>query len=97
MALEDAAVLGKCLRDILDIEVAFATFQKLRQARVKTVIQQARRNGNRKIPHPVMGWMRDLTLPFFLKLAARAATQIYTYKVSWDRKVGMQLTEKLLP
>ena len=87
MALEDAVVLGKCLRDIPDVEIAFATFQKLRQARVEAVIQQARRNGSRKIPHPVMGWVRDLMLPFFLRLGTRAATQTYAYKVAWDNEV----------
>lgn len=87
MALEDAAVLGKCLRDIADLEEAFATFQNLRKARVEAVIQQARRNGSRKVPHPVMGWIRDLALPLFLKMGVREAARTYTYEVAWDEKV----------
>ena len=90
MALEDAAVLGKCLRDLPDSERAFAAFQSLRKARVEAVVQQARRNGSRKIPHPVMGWVRDLALPFFLKLGMREAAQMYSYKVVWDQKVRVQ-------
>ena len=90
VALEDAAVLGKCLRDVTDLQEAFATFQALRRARVEAVAQQARRNGSRKIPHPVTGWVRDLALPLFLKLGAREATQMYSYKVVWDEKVRAQ-------
>lgn len=93
MALEDAAVLGKCLRDVTDTEHAFATFQGLRRARVEAVVQQARRNGSRKVPHPVLGWVRDLTLPLFLKMAARAAAKsdrqdVNSYKVEWEEKVA---------
>lgn len=90
MALEDAAVLGKCLRDLPDLERAFAAFQSMRQVRVEAVLQQARRNGSRKIPHPVMGWFRDLMLPFFLKSGAQEATRLYGYRVAWNEKVGEQ-------
>lgn len=88
IALEDAVVLGKCLRDIADLEKAFATFQGLRKARVEQVVRQARRNSNRKIPHPIMGRILDLLLPFFLKAGARAAAQAYSYRVAWDAGVG---------
>lgn len=93
MALEDAGVLGKCLRDVADTAQAFATFQGLRQARVEAVVQQARRNGSRKVPHPVMGWVRDLMLPHFLKMVARAAARgdgqdINAYRVAWEEKVA---------
>lgn len=90
MALEDAAVLGKCLRDLPDSEGAFAAFQSLRKARVEAVVRQSRRNGSRKIPHPVMGWVRDLSLPLFLKLGVREATRLYSHKVAWDEKVRAQ-------
>lgn len=97
MALEDAAVLGKCLRDLPDPEGAFAAFQSLRQARVEAVVRQARRNGSRKIPHPVMGWVRDLALPLFLKLGVREVTQTYAYKIAWDEKVSVQEHSRIVP
>lgn len=92
MALEDAAVLGKCLRDLPGSEEAFAAFQNLRKARVEAVVEQARRNGSRKIPHPVMGWVRDLALPFFLKSGMQEATRTYGYKIAWDEEVKQQNT-----
>ena len=87
MALEDAVVLGKCLRDVAEVEKAFAAFQSLRKARVEQVVREARRNSNRKIPHPIMGWVLDLLLPTFLKAGAHMAEQGYAYEVSWDEPV----------
>jgi 2-polyprenyl-6-methoxyphenol hydroxylase-like FAD-dependent oxidoreductase len=87
MALEDAMVLGKCLRDIADSEKAFATFQGLRKTRVEALIGQARRNGSRKIPNPVMGFIRDVMLPQFLKVGAKGTHQTYAYKVNWSEKI----------
>lgn len=93
VALEDAAVLGKCLRDVADTALAFAAFENLRRARVEALVRQARRNGSRKVPHPVTGWLRDLTLPLFLKLAARAAAKgggrdVNAYQVVWKGRVA---------
>jgi 2-polyprenyl-6-methoxyphenol hydroxylase-like FAD-dependent oxidoreductase len=88
MALEDAIVLGKCLRDIESVEQAFATFQSLRKARVENIIQAARRNGNRKIPNLVIGFVRDLMLPQFLKMGAKGAHQTYAYRVNWTETVA---------
>ena len=90
MALEDAAVLGKCLRDVPETETAFATFQRLRQARVEGVIRQSRGNGVRSVPRPVTSWARDLALPLLLKLGTRAASRTYAYEVAWDEQVRVQ-------
>lgn len=87
LALEDAIVLGKCLRDVADVAQAFTTFQNLRKARVEAAVRQARRSGSRKIPHPVMGRFRDLMLPLFLKVAASSAEKGYAYKVDWGERV----------
>jgi 2-polyprenyl-6-methoxyphenol hydroxylase-like FAD-dependent oxidoreductase len=88
LALEDAIILGKCLRDIQNTERAFATFQGLRKARVEAIIQQARRNGSRKIPGPVMGLIRDAMLPQFLKMGLKANEQAYGYKVNWAETIA---------
>lgn len=84
LALEDAAVLAKCLRDIRGLEPALAAFQRLRKGRVEQVVRQSRRNGDLKIPHPVMGRVRDLLMPVFLRAAERAAQPIYGYTVDWE-------------
>jgi 2-polyprenyl-6-methoxyphenol hydroxylase-like FAD-dependent oxidoreductase len=88
LALEDAVVLARCLRDIPDLEWVFATYQGLRIERVETLVRQARRIGDRKIPGPVAGWFRDLLLPLFLKAGANSMNWVYSYKVDWDEKVA---------
>jgi len=88
MALEDAIVLAKCLRDIGEIERAFETFEKIRKERVERAVKQARRTGNQKSPGNAFGRaVRDLILPFFLKQGVKQVQWIYEYRVDWDEKV----------
>ena len=84
LALEDAIVLAKCLRDEANFEMAFARFQHERKARVDMIVQQARRNGDRKVPNPLMGFVMDLLLPTFLKAATSGIDQMYGYHVNWN-------------
>ena len=48
LAIEDAIVLAKCLRDIPDTAAAFAAFKKLRQDRVERVVKHGKRSGDGK-------------------------------------------------
>ncbi len=50
LALEDAFVLAKCLRDLRDPARAFATFEELRRERVEPIVKQSRRTGEQKAP-----------------------------------------------
>ena len=50
MAIEDAVVLAKCLRDIPDTAAAFASFKKLRRERVERVVKHGKRSGDGKAP-----------------------------------------------
>jgi 2-polyprenyl-6-methoxyphenol hydroxylase-like FAD-dependent oxidoreductase len=88
LALEDAIVLAKCLRDAPKLEQAFSSFQSQRKARVDLIVRQARRNGDRKVPNPFVGWMMDLMLPTFLKAATSGIDQMYGYHVDWNRTVS---------
>ncbi len=90
MAIEDAIVLAKCLRDIPDTERAFAAYERLRRERVEKVVAYSRRIGQSKaISNPVARWLRDQIMPFALKHFANAASHasLYTYHVDWDEKV----------
>lgn len=88
LALEDAIVLAQCLRDIPSLEQAFAAFQRLRKARVETLIKQARRMGSRKTPPAVMGWFRDLLLPVFLKGSTSQLAPVYSYRLNWNERIA---------
>jgi 2-polyprenyl-6-methoxyphenol hydroxylase-like FAD-dependent oxidoreductase len=93
LALEDAFVVARCLRDIPDRSSAFAEFERLRRPRVDPVVRFARQTAQRKAPS---GWLgrkvRDLVLPVFLRKGAQAAQALYQYPLDWDSPVrGIRL------
>jgi 2-polyprenyl-6-methoxyphenol hydroxylase-like FAD-dependent oxidoreductase len=84
LALEDAIVLAKCLRDIPDLERAFTVFESHRRPRVEKLVREARRQGGRKAAaNPLSRRVRDLVLPFFLELGMRSLRDVYRYRVDW--------------
>jgi len=88
-ALEDAIVLARCLRDLPDVEGAFAAFERLRKDRVERIVAGARRTGNQEVPSNALTRSpRDLVLPFFLKMGVKDTERIYSYRVDWDEKVA---------
>lgn len=90
LALEDAAVLAKCLRDSSSLEEAFSRYVSLRRERVEKTAVWARRFGNGKtVTNPIGVWMRDLMMPFFLKFSANptALDWVYDYSIDWDMPV----------
>jgi FAD-dependent urate hydroxylase len=90
LAMEDALVVAKCLRDLPDTEQALAAYERLRRERAEKVVAYSHRIGRSKaISNPVGVWIRDLVLPFALKRFANptAHAWIYTYHVDWDDKV----------
>lgn len=85
LALEDAMVLARCLRDTGDPDRAFAMLVRERAARVADVVEQSRRNSSRKTPSSPLGrWLRDRALPLFLRMGASAQHRAYAYRVTWD-------------
>ncbi|PCC73547.1 2-polyprenyl-6-methoxyphenol hydroxylase [Nannocystis exedens] len=85
LALEDALVLARCLRDATSPQAAFAGFEQERRARVEAVVRQARKNGDGKAPAgPVAAWFRDRMLPLFLRAGAAAQARFYEHRVEWS-------------
>jgi 2-polyprenyl-6-methoxyphenol hydroxylase-like FAD-dependent oxidoreductase len=90
MALEDAIVLAKCLRDIPELKQAFATYEQLRRERTEKMFELGERSDSGKFMiSPIQQWYRDLTIPIFLKLFAnpKASDWIYSYRVDWGMPV----------
>lgn len=86
MALEDAAVLAKCLGDIPDLEQAFETFEQLRRERTAKMFEFGQQGDSGKfVTGRVQQWARDLVTPIFLKLFAnpKASDWVYSYRVDW--------------
>jgi FAD-dependent urate hydroxylase len=85
MAIEDAVVLAKCLRDVPDVDQAFGAYERSRRQRVERVVAQGRRNGQLKS----LGLVTRLLLPIFFKLRRPDdLSWLYDYRVEWDEVVA---------
>jgi FAD-dependent urate hydroxylase len=87
LAMEDALVLARCLRDLQDTGRAFAAYERLRRRRAERIVAYSHRIGRSKtISNPIGVWIRDLVLPLALRRFANPAAHawIYTYHVDWD-------------
>ena len=90
LAMEDAIVLAKSLRDIPEWEQAFATYERLRRERVERVVQYARSLGSwRVMTNAFQVWFWELLMPLFLKRSANptALDWLYSYQVDWGAPV----------
>ncbi|MDF5754360.1 FAD-dependent monooxygenase [Spongiactinospora sp. TRM90649] len=88
MAIEDAVVLAKCLRDATDFGAAFAAYERLRRERVERVVAQGRRTDGWKTPGPLTRIPRDLIMSLAMKRMARTGHDpnhwIYEHHIDWD-------------
>ena len=87
LALEDAIVLAKCLRDLPGHHDAFTAYQRLRQPRAERMVAYAQQiNKHKRIStSPLAVRMRDAVVPLFLRKAASDTTNrwIYDYRIDW--------------
>ena len=90
LAIEDAIVLAKCLRDCDDVALAFATYERLRRPRVERVVAYSARIGQSKTVGPVGRWIRDLVMPLALRLFANPSAHawLYAYHIDWSERVA---------
>lgn len=90
MAIEDAVVLGQCLREVRSTRDAFATFERLRRTRVEKVVAQGKRNGSGKAPGLVGAMMRDLFMPVMARQMEKKNLLgwITDHRIVWDDKVA---------
>jgi FAD-dependent urate hydroxylase len=91
MAIEDAIVLARCLRDLLDIQQAFGAYEKLRRRRVERIVAHGARTSNSKAAGPVGRVLRDLMMPFLLKRVANGGSLawMHDYHIDWNEKVAI--------
>ncbi|HEU4397881.1 MAG TPA: FAD-dependent monooxygenase [Actinomycetota bacterium] len=85
LAVEDAVVVAKCLRDLPDAQQAFARFEALRRPRVERIIKVAARINSNKTAGPVARVVRDAVLPVILRLTtnSKQVNQQYRYHIDW--------------
>lgn len=92
LAIEDAVVLGRSLRDIGDPGEAFARFEQIRRPRVEKIIRWAERVNSSKAAGPIGRRVRDTVLPLALRLSTRGSAheQTYGHRVEWDGGAATQ-------
>jgi FAD-dependent urate hydroxylase len=90
MAIEDAVVLARCLRDLPDTRRAFAAYEKLRRGRVERIVAHGARTSNSKAAGPVGRVLRDLMMPAILKRVANGGSLawMHDYHIDWNEKVA---------
>jgi 2-polyprenyl-6-methoxyphenol hydroxylase-like FAD-dependent oxidoreductase len=89
LAMEDALVLARCLRDVEAPELAFRTYEGLRRPRVGAILQQARRNGSGKALEGALAvWLRDQVLRLALRFGGAAQSRSYAHREEWEARVG---------
>ena len=88
MAIEDAVVLGKCLRDSGDLPSAFVAFEHLRRSRVERIVANGARSSSAKTPGRVGRMLRDLLMPVVFRylVTEKAMAWMYTHHIDWDAR-----------
>ncbi|HXJ83930.1 MAG TPA: NAD(P)/FAD-dependent oxidoreductase [Candidatus Methylomirabilis sp.] len=94
LAMEDAVMLARCLRDTPDHGHAFTMYQRLRQARVQKVYHDAKRVNASKAAGPIGRVLRDLLMPLVAKRMANpeALRWLHGYHIEFDRTVSGDLS-----
>jgi 2-polyprenyl-6-methoxyphenol hydroxylase-like FAD-dependent oxidoreductase len=80
MAVEDAVVLARCLREAPDARQAFAAYEGRRRARVERVVKYSARIGSSKVAGPIGRVLRDLVMPLVLRRYAGSAAHAWLYQ-----------------
>ncbi|MGH2550645.1 MAG: FAD-dependent monooxygenase, partial [Thermomicrobiales bacterium] len=88
LAIEDAVVLAKCLRDCPSPRDAFATFEHLRRERVEKIVAAGAKTAAYKAPNRIGRFMRDLMMPMFLKRQSSGGDEsmesVFRYHIDWN-------------
>jgi 2-polyprenyl-6-methoxyphenol hydroxylase-like FAD-dependent oxidoreductase len=89
MAIEDGVVLAKCLRDMPRVEQAFATFERIRRARVERIVAQGARSSSTKAAGRIGRAVRDLALPFVFRFLVTEKSQawMYDHHIDWESRL----------
>jgi 2-polyprenyl-6-methoxyphenol hydroxylase-like FAD-dependent oxidoreductase len=85
LAIEDAVLLAKCLRDHPSPTAAVSAFETLRQPRTARMLKAAGANLDAKVAGPLAARARDIMMPFFFKrFAEKGSAWMYDYDIDWN-------------
>jgi hypothetical protein len=89
MALEDAGILAKCLRDLPELNDALTMYERMRRERAAKIYALGKQGDSGKhMVRPMQQRIRDLMMPIVFRFFAtpRSVDWVYTYRVNWDAK-----------
>jgi 2-polyprenyl-6-methoxyphenol hydroxylase-like FAD-dependent oxidoreductase len=88
MAIEDAIVLARALRDSPSIPAAFAAYERLRRERVERIVAWGARGSSDKIPGRFGRLARDVALGLLFRyvVTEKSLGWMYDYRVDWDER-----------
>jgi FAD-dependent urate hydroxylase len=89
MALEDAVVLGQCVRDVAEPDRAFAAFHRARKERVARVVALGAKTASSKAAGPAAAVVRDAMMKFGFRFFYKpeSAAWLLRHHLSWDDPV----------
>ncbi|MGH7553043.1 MAG: FAD-dependent monooxygenase, partial [Longimicrobiales bacterium] len=93
MAMEDAIVLAKCIRDLGTPAESFARFEALRRERTERIVATGRRRGSYKaLNSRAAVFARDLFMPLAFRLFAteKSMSWIYDFESPWEERVVLE-------
>jgi FAD-dependent urate hydroxylase len=93
LAIEDALVLVRCLRDRAEPSEAFKVYQQLRRERIQKALKVARQINNSKAAGPLGRTIRDALFPVILRFASKAMENpwLHNYHIDFDRPIDEEL------
>jgi FAD-dependent urate hydroxylase len=89
-AIESALELARALRDVPELDHAFATYESARRARVEKIIAAAARINNDKAAGPVARVLRDLLVPVLTRTVLtphRMFGPVHTHRIDFAAPV----------
>ena len=95
LALEDAVLIAKCLRDLPTPDTAFGAFEQLRRDRVERIVRFGNRSSNTKAAGPVARRIRDAVLPVVFHRAAKDGGEsqrwITDHHIDWQTRLNRSI------
>ncbi|MDQ7805582.1 NAD(P)/FAD-dependent oxidoreductase [Amycolatopsis sp. A133] len=88
MAMEDAVVLAKCLRDLREPAAAFRAYEQQRRERVERLVATSAKMGGTATPGPIKRLIRDMAISKRLKSGPRnTAAWLTQHHIDWHTPV----------
>ncbi|WP_017594039.1 FAD-dependent oxidoreductase [Nocardiopsis potens] len=94
MAIEDAATVARCLRDVPGPAEALRCYERVRRDRVERVVAEGRRRGAPKLAAGrLQVLLRDLMLPVLFRTISlrKGHSWMFDHRIDFDRDVREQL------